>query len=207
MNKKNIINQLSRIVLKKDIIIDDKELSKYNKDWRGFYNFKSICIIFPRTTKQISTALNFCFKNNIKVVPQGGNTSLTGAAVPSKDNYEVIINFRNINKILSLDKKNMLVEVESGVILENLKKYVNKKGFYFPLSLSSSGSCLIGGNIATNAGGINALKYGNVRESIQGLEVVLADGSIIEEMSTMKKIILGTILKIFFVAQKVHSAF
>ena len=87
-----------------------------------------------------------------------------------------------MDKILSIDKKNLLVCVESGVILDNLKKFVEKNNFYFPLSLSSSGSSLIGGNISTNAGGINALKYGTIRESLQGLEVILADGTIIENM-------------------------
>jgi D-lactate dehydrogenase (cytochrome) len=92
----------------------------------------------------------------------------------------------------------MLIEVESGVILEDLKKYIDKQGFYFPLSLSSSGSCLIGGNIATNAGGINALKYGTIRESIQGLEIITSDGSTIDDMSKMKKNNTGYDIKNIF---------
>lgn len=161
-------------------------MSKYNKDWRGFYDFKSICAIFPKKPKEISKILNFCFINNIMVVPQNGNTSLTGVSVPSKNNYEIIIKLNEMNKILSIDKVNMLVEVESGATLDSIKKFVEKNNYYFPLSLSSSGSCLIGGNIATNAGGINALKYGTIRDSIQGLEIILADGSKIENMSSMK---------------------
>jgi len=187
MDKKTIITGLINIISKNKIIIDDKELSKYNKDWRGFYNFKSICAVFPKSTNEISKILNFCFTNNIKVVPQSGNTSLTGASVPSKNNYEIIINLNKMNKILAIDKVNMLVEVESGATLDSIKKFVDKNNFYFPLSLTSSGSCLIGGNIATNAGGINVLKYGTIRDSIQGLEVVLADGSKIENLSSMKK--------------------
>ena len=156
MNKDQIISSLQKIIPKKDIISNNEELSKYNKDWRGFYNYKSICIVFPNSKIEISKILKLCFNNNIKVVPQAGNTSLTGASVPSKNNYEILINLKKMNKILSIDKTNLLIEVESGVILDNLKKYVNKNNFYFPLSLSSSGSCLIGGNIATNTGGINA---------------------------------------------------
>ena len=198
MNKDQIIISLQKIIPKKDIISNNEELSKYNKDWRGFYNYKSICIVFPNTKIEISKILKLCFSNNIKVVPQAGNTSLTGASVPSKNNYEILINLKKMNKILSIDKTNLLIEVESGVILDNLKKYVNKNNFYFPLSLSSSGSCLIGGNIATNAGGINALKYGTIRESLQGIEVVLSDGSIIESMSAMKKDNTGYDIKNIF---------
>jgi len=198
MNKDQIISSLQKIIPKKDIISNNKELSKYNKDWRGFYNYKSICIVFPNSKIEVSKILKLCFSNNIKVVPQAGNTSLTGASVPSKNNYEILINLKKMNKILSIDKTNLLIEVESGVILDNLKKYVNKNNFYFPLSLSSSGSCLIGGNIATNAGGINALKYGTIRESLQGIEVVLSDGSIIESMSTMKKDNTGYDIKNIF---------
>ena len=180
------------------MISNYNELSQYNKDWRGFYNYNSICLVFPNSKIQISKILKLCFANDIKVVPQAGNTSLTGASVPSKNEYEILINLKKMNKILSIDKLNMLIEVESGVILDNLKDYTNKKKFYFPLTLSSSGSCLIGGNIATNAGGINALKYGTIRESIQGLEVVLADGSIINDMSKMKKDNTGYDIKNIF---------
>jgi FAD/FMN-containing dehydrogenase len=198
MNKDQIISSLQKIIPKKDIISNNEELTKYNKDWRGFYNYKSICIVFPNSKIEISKILKLCFNNNIKVVPQAGNTSLTGASVPSKNNYEILINLKKMNKILSIDKTNLLIEVESGVILDNLKEYVNKNNFYFPLSLSSSGSCLIGGNIATNAGGINALKYGTIRESLQGIEVVLSDGSIIESMSAMKKDNTGYDIKNIF---------
>ena len=124
MDKNQIIKRLLKIVKKENIIYNNKELSKYNKDWRGFYNYKSICLVFPSSKNEISKILKFCFSNNIKVVPQAGNTSLTGASVPSKDNYEIIINLKRMNKILSIDKINMLIEVESGVILDSLKDLV-----------------------------------------------------------------------------------
>lgn len=126
MNKDQIITSLIEIVPKEDIIYDNDELSKYNQDWRGFYNFNSICLVFPNSKNEISKILKLCFKNNIKVVPQGGNTSLTGASVPSKNNYEILINFKKMNKILTIDKANMLIEVESGVILNKLKEYTKK---------------------------------------------------------------------------------
>jgi len=198
MDKDQIITSLLKIVPKNDIIYDEAELSMYNKDWRGFYNFNSICLVFPNSKNEISKILKLCFNNNIKVVPQAGNTSLTGASVPSKNNHEILVNLKKMNKILSMDKTNMLIEVESGVILDNLKEYTNNNHFYFPLSLSSSGNCLIGGNIATNAGGINSLKYGTMRDSVQGLEIVLSNGSIIENMSSMKKDNTGYDIKNIF---------
>ena len=135
MNKDQIIKRLLKIVKKENIISDNIELSKYNKDWRGFYNYKSICLVFPSSKNEVSKILKLCFSNNIKVVPQAGNTSLTGASVPSKDNYEIIINLKRMNKILSIDRINMLVEVESGVILDSLKDYTYKNQLYFPLEL------------------------------------------------------------------------
>ena len=198
MKKEKIIKELEKIVNSKNIIFDENELEIYNKDWRGFYNYKSICVIFPKNKSEIIKIVKFCNKRNIKIVPQAGNTSLTGASVPSQDNYEIILNFKKINKIISLDKDNLLVTVEPGVILDNLKKFVEKNNFYFPLGLSSSGSCQIGGNIGTNAGGINALKYGSIRENIQGLEIVLADGSLINTISTNKKNNTGYDIKNIF---------
>ena len=198
MKKQKIIDHLLKILPKKNIITNNQDLLQYNKDWRGFYNYKSICLVFPKTKNEISKILKLCFENNIKVVPQSGNTSLTGASVPSKDNFEIIINLKKMNKVLSIDKENMLIEVESGITLDNVKEYAEKNNYYFPLSLSSSGSCLIGGNIATNAGGINALKYGTMRNYIQGLEIVLSDGSILENMSVMKKDNTGYDIKNIF---------
>ena len=143
MKKNQIINNLLKIVSKENLISNNHELSQYNKDWRGFYNYNSICLVFPNSKIQISKILKLCFANDIKVVPQSGNTSLTGASVPSKNEYEILINLKKMNKILSIDKVNMLIEVESGVILDNLKDYTSKQKFYFPLTLSSSGSCIL----------------------------------------------------------------
>ena len=131
MKKKILIDNLLKIVNKNCIISNNDDLSKYNKDWRGFYNNKSLCVIFPKTTKQVSKILKFCHKKNIKVVPQSGNTSLTGAAVPSKNYFEIIVNLNKMNKILLIDQENMLINVESGVILDRLKTVVDEKNLYF----------------------------------------------------------------------------
>ncbi len=198
INKNTILKKISKIISEKNIISDEYELCKYNKDWRGFYNFKSICLLFPQNNKEIKKILILCNKENIKIVPQGGNTSLTGSSVPSKNNYEIILNFTKMNKIIKIDKLNELIEVEAGATLDSVKKYAEKHNFYFPISLASLGSCQIGGNIATNAGGINALKYGSMNDNIRGLEVILANGIEISSMSPMKKNNTGYNLKNLF---------
>ena len=180
-------DKLKSIVGEKNIIINKKDLEKYNKDWRGFYNKKSLGAVFPTNKSILKKIVDHCYEKNIKIVPQAGNTSLTGASVPTFNNREIIINFSKMNNILELDKNNLTILVEPGLILDNLKKYLDKHNLYFPIDLSSSGSCMIGGNIATNAGGINALKYGSMKDNIIGLEVITGDGVVLTSLSKMKK--------------------
>jgi FAD/FMN-containing dehydrogenase len=182
-----LFNQLKFIVGEKNIIKNQKDLEKYNKDWRGFYKNKSLYVIFPNNVEILKQVVEYCFKKNIKIVPQGGNTSLTGASVPTYNNKEIIINFSKMNKIIEIDKSNLTILVESGLVLNELKECLDKENLYFPIDLSSSGSCMIGGNIATNAGGINALKYGSMKDNVIGLEFVSGDGSILTSLSKMKK--------------------
>ena len=193
MNK--VFDKLTLIVGEKNILTEQKELTKYSEDWRGFYNNKSLCVVFPINTKKLKEIVIFCFENDIKIVPQGGNTSLTGASVPTYKSQEIIINFSKMNKILEIDKSNLTVLVEAGLILDNLKENLDKEGLYFPINLSSSGSCMIGGNIATNAGGINALKYGTMKDNLIGIEMITGNGTLLSNLSKMKKNNTGYDLK------------
>ena len=193
MNK--VFDKLTLIVGEKNILTEQKELTKYSKDWRGFYNNKSLCVVFPINTKTLKEIVIFCFENDIKIVPQGGNTSLTGASVPTYKGQEIIINFSKMNKILEIDKSNLTVLVEAGLILDNLKENLDKEGLYFPINISSSGSCMIGGNIATNAGGINALKYGTMKDNLIGIEMITGNGTLLSNLSKMKKNNTGYDLK------------
>jgi FAD/FMN-containing dehydrogenase len=190
-----LFKELKLIVGEKYILTDIKELQKFNKDWRGFYNNKCLCVVFPKSTDIIKTIVSYCYEKDIKIVPQGGNTSLTGASVPSYNDKEIIINFSKMNKVLEIDKSNLTILTESGLILDQLKEFLDKENLYFPIDLSSSGSCMVGGNIATNAGGINALKYGSMKDNVIGLEIVTGDGSILTSLSKMKKNNTGYDLK------------
>ena len=194
MNSK-LFNKLKFIVGEKNIITNPNDLEKFNQDWRGFYNKKSLCVVFPTKAEILKKIVCYCYQKDIKIVPQGGNTSLTGASVPTYNNKEIIINFSKMNKILEIDKSNLTILVEPGLVLDNLKAYLDKENLYFPIDLSSSGSCMIGGNIATNAGGINALKYGSMKDNVIGLEIVSGDGSIMTSLSKMKKNNTGYDLK------------
>ena len=182
-----LFKELKLIVGEKNILKDLKDLEIYNKDWRGFYNNKSLFVVFPKSTNTLKKIVNYCYERNIKIVPQGGNTSLTGASVPSYNKEEIIVNFSKMNKVLELDKSNLTILVEPGLILDRLKEYLDKENLYFPIDLSSSGSCMIGGNIATNAGGINALKYGSMKDNVIGLEIVAGEGSILTSLSKIEK--------------------
>ena len=194
MNNK-LFKELKLIVGEKNILTELKDLEKLNKDWRGFYNNKCLCVVFPKSTDMLKKIVRYCYERNFKIVPQGGNTSLTGASVPSYNKKEIIINFSKMNKVLEIDKSNLTILVESGLVLDKLKEYLDKEDLYFPIDLSSSGSCMMGGNIATNAGGINALKYGSMKDNVIGLEIVTGDSSILTSLSKMKKNNTGYDLK------------
>ena len=170
-------------------------LKKHCIDWRGEYIGKSKLIAFPRSVKKISEILNFCQKKAIAVVPQGGNTGLVGGGVPRKKGNEIIINLSNLNKIRNIDLIGNSVTVEAGCILDIIKNKLEKYDLEFPLSMGSRGNCQIGGNIATNAGGLNVIKYGTIRQNILGIEAVLPDGIIYNSLKNVKKNNTGFDLK------------
>ena len=111
MKTSELFNDLSKIVGKKNILTHDEDLTKYNNDWRGFYKNKCLCVVFPKNTDVLQDIVKYCYKRDIKIVPQGGNTSLTGASVPSYDMKEIIINFSKMNKVLEIDKSNLTIPV------------------------------------------------------------------------------------------------
>ena len=158
----------------------------YLSEPRGIYINKSLHVIKPRSTKEVSDCLKLANKYQIGVVPWSGGTGLVGGQIAS-EKYYVTLSMERMNKIRNFSSVNQSIEVEAGVILESVHEFVEKKNFTFPLSMASKGSCCIGGNLATNAGGIGVLKYGNARDLCLGLEVVLADGSIINDLKTLKK--------------------
>ena len=171
-------------------------------DWRGDFIGNSNMIIFPKSVDRISKIIIACEKNYIPIVPQGGNTGLVGGSVPRKNKGEIIINLKNLNKIRNINLTDNSVIIESGCILENLKKKLSELDMEFPLNMGSKGSCQIGGNIATNAGGVNFIKYGSIRQNILGLELVTTNGEVISNLNSIKKNNTGLDLKQIFVGSE-----
>lgn len=156
--------------------VDAKSLAMANEDWMKKYKGKSKVLLMPSSTAEVSLVLKYCNTRKLAVVPQGGNTGLVGGGVPVHD--EVILNLCNLNKIVKVDPSDGVLVAEAGVVLEDLEHAANAHGLCVPLDLGAKGRCQIGGNVSTNAGGLRLVKYGSLRGSVLGLEVVLADGRV-----------------------------
>lgn len=184
---KNKITELIKILDPSEFSIAPEEIKKYNVDWRGVYIGKSNLVIFPTSIKKLSKILSFCQKKNIGVVPQGGNTGLVGGAVPRNGKNDVIISLSKLNKIRDVDLIGNCITVEGGCILDDIKNKLLEYDLEFPLSMGSRGDCQIGGNISTNAGGVNVIKYGTIRQNVLGIEAVFPDGTIFSSLKNVKK--------------------
>ena len=199
MNNINIENNLKSLQLQYPPIFNKMDHEKYVNDWREQYVGKTYAVLRPSNTEEVSNILKFASENNITIVPQGGNTGLCGGATPDKSGNSIIISLEKMNKIRSFNKQAKTITVDAGVILSSIHEKVEQEDLFFPLSLGAKGSCMIGGNLSTNAGGINVLKYGNSRELCLGLEVVLPDGKIMNLLTELKKDNTGYDLKNLFI--------
>ena len=200
-NLSHYLKEFELIVGTNNCISNQSEIKKYLEDWRGQIRGSTPIMLFPKALDEVQQIVSFCFLNDIKIISQGGNTSLCGANVPqsSEHQIEIVLNTSKLNKFLSIDPYNQSIIVESGCILQNIQEIANDNNLFFPLSLSAEGSCQIGGNTSTNAGGVNVLKYGMTRDQIMGIEVVLPDGSIFSDLKSLKKDNTGYDLKQLFI--------
>ncbi len=171
-------------ILPQESIIKE-DLSPYNMDWSRKFKGNSSLVLKPKTTEEVSQILKYCNENKLALVPQSGNTGLVGGSVPVHD--EIILSLTKLNKIINFNPLENSLYCEAGCNLENLNNYLISKGFQMPLDLGAKGSCLIGGNIATNAGGIHFVQHGSLRSNVKGLKFVLANGEIINCLNSLPK--------------------
>ncbi|XSC42690.1 FAD-binding oxidoreductase [Bradyrhizobium sp. RDT10] len=171
----------------------------YLTDWRRRYRGEALAVALPKTVDQVSDLIKLCCELGIAIVPQAGNTGMTGGAVPLGHRPSMILNVSKLNRVREIDTRNNSVVVEAGCVLEILRETVQRDGRLFPMLLGSVGSCQVGGLVSTNAGGINVLRYGNMRDLVLGLEVVLPDGKIWNGLKVLRKDNSGYDLKQLFI--------
>lgn len=181
------IKELTTILDSSQIVTDVSFKSTYETDWRKIYTGIAIAVLLPKNTAEIISIINLCNKFNIKITPQGGNTSTCGGAIPSNNNTNVIINLKKMNQIISINLDNNSVVVEAGCTLHELNSYLDDFDLFFPIKIASEQNCQIGGNVATNAGGIHVIKYGMMRNLILGLEVITADAKVNNQLKSLYK--------------------
>jgi len=179
---------------------DPADTARYARDWIGKYVGTAPLVVRPRTTEEVAHALAACTELDVPVVPQAGNTGMVGGGVPRAG--EVVLSVERLNAIEAFDEASATVTVQAGVVLETLQGYLAERGYDMPVDLGGRGSCQIGGMIATNAGGVKVLRYGHMREQVRGLEVVLADGTVVSGLNILKKNNTGLDLKQVFIGSE-----
>ena len=173
------------------------DLEPFNSDWMRKYRGHTKIVLKPQSTEEVSGILKYCNENLLAVVPQGGNSGLVGGSVPVFD--EIVINTSRMNNIRSFDEVSGTLVVDAGCILEIVDQFLAEKNHIFPLDLGAKGSCHIGGNVATNAGGLRLLRYGSLHGNVLGIEAVLPDGTIVDDLSQLRKNNTGYDIKQLFI--------
>ena len=179
---------------------DPADTARYARDWIGKYVGTAPLVVRPRSTEEMAAVLAACTELDVPVVPQAGNTGMVGGGVPRAG--EVVLSVERLNAIEAFDEASATVRVQAGVVLETLQNYLAERGYDMPVDLGGRGSCQIGGMIATNAGGVKVLRYGHMREQVRGLEVVLADGTVVSGLNILKKNNTGIDLKQIFIGSE-----
>ncbi|MCT8179204.1 FAD-binding oxidoreductase [Variovorax sp. CY25R-8] len=185
MNPVDLIAHLRSVLGPTQVLSAD--LAVHEADWRGICRGRALAVARPDTTAGVAATLAACAAAGVSVVTQGGNTGLVGGAVPDDSGTQLVLSTARLNRVRELDRHNQTLTVEAGCILQSVQESAAAAGFLFPLSLAAEGSCTIGGNLASNAGGTQVLRYGNARDLCLGLEVVTPDGRVWEGLSGLRK--------------------
>jgi FAD/FMN-containing dehydrogenase len=198
----NLIQSLAQIVGETGVLSAQAELDPYVIDCRGHFRGDAACVVRPRSTEEVAAVVAHCVAQNVPIQPQGGNTSLCGGSVPFPGARGVILSLTRMRSIRGVDATNNSITVEAGCVLADVQRAAVEAGRFYPVSLGAEGSCQIGGNIATNAGGTGVLRYGNTRDNVLGLEVVLPDATVWHGLRGLRKDNTGFDLKHLFIGSE-----
>jgi FAD/FMN-containing dehydrogenase len=183
-------------------VLTEGDLSAWELDWRRRFRGRALAVVRPADTAQVAAVLRTCAAHGASVVPQGGNTGLVGGGVPDGSGTQLLLSLTRLNRIRAIDRANLTLTAEAGCVLQTVQQAAAEAGLLFPLSLAAEGSCTIGGNLATNAGGTQVLRFGNARELCLGLEVVTADGQVWDGLSGLRKDNTGYDLRDLFIGSE-----
>ena len=184
------------------LLVAPSQTEPFLTDWRGKWTGRALAVAQPDTTRDVAAVMRWCHANRVPVVAQGGNTGLSGGATPDDSGEAIVLSLTRLNRVRQIDPVNNTLEVEAGVRLQAAQDAARRAGRLFPLSLAAEGSCTIGGNLATNAGGVQVLRYGNARELCLGLEVVTAEGEIWDGLRGLRKDNSGYALRDVFIGSE-----
>lgn len=198
----NIVSQLQAQFDAATVLTDPADMAKYLTDWSGKMTGQALAVVRPRSVEEVAAALKLAFETATPVVPQGGNTSVAGGSVPDESGAAIVISLERMNKIRKISPSAMTMTVEAGCVLETLQQAAEAQDLFFPLNFGAKGSCMIGGNLATNAGGQNVVRYGNTRELCLGIEAVMPDGRIVNVLSGLRKDNTGYDLRDLFIGSE-----
>ncbi|WP_300726118.1 FAD-binding oxidoreductase [Pseudomonas sp.] len=199
----SLVDELIALLGAQNIITSAAEMASSLEDWRGRYSGAALCIARPASTEEVSAVVACCHRHRVPVLPQGGNTGLVGGSVPASSGpAPVIVNLQRMRQISAIDPVNNSMQVQAGCVLATVQEAAHSVDRLYPVSLGAEGSCQMGGTLATNAGGISVLRYGNTRDNVLGLEVVLADGTVWSELRALRKDNTGYDLKHLFIGSE-----
>ncbi|WP_420706127.1 FAD-binding oxidoreductase [Halomonas sp. G11] len=187
MTNDDFLDELKALLGDSGVLRHPNDIARYVSDWAGDTLGTPLAVARPATTEQVAEVVRRCYEHDIAMTPQGGHSGLVAGALPAANGQELVISLERLNRVRAIDPVNFTITVDAGCILENVKLAAAEHDCDFPLSLGAQGSCQIGGNIATNAGGLNVLRYGMMRELVLGLEVVLPDGRVWEGLDALHK--------------------
>jgi len=197
-----LINRLREIVGDTALLTASEDMAPYLEERRGLYHGYARALVKPRTVAEVSAVMTLAYESGTPVIPQGGNTGLVGGQIPRAEDHGILLNLSRMNNVRAVDAANNTISVDAGVTLADVQLAAAQADRFFPLSLASEGTCQIGGNLSSNAGGTAVLRYGNARDLALGLEVVLADGRIWDGMRGLRKDNTGYDLKQLFLGSE-----